>query len=130
MSQLRIDTGLISVLSGMVSLSMVSIHSSSCFSTYLPSRSLSLRMTSGATLAVLFSSAILSTPSPVNSCSTRLERINKFKGTGSPFANTFMSAGLSAGSSGCPCMGYPDLASHLLSGSLSLLSLSKKENHP
>ena len=76
-------------------------------------------MTSGATLTVLFSSAVLLIPSLVSSYSTRLERTNKSNRTRSTFANTFISTVLPAGSSACPGVGWPDLTSHLVSGSLS-----------
>ena len=56
---------------------------------------------------VLFSSAMLLICSLVSSCCTRLEWTNKTEVTGSPFANTFISAAVSAGSSGCPGMRCP-----------------------
>ena len=74
----------------------------------------------GAKLMVLFGSAILLISSLVSSCCTRLEQTNKSNGNRSPFANFFfISAAFSAGRSGCPGMGCPDLSSHLVSGSLS-----------
>ena len=117
--RLRMDTGLFSVLSVTVNRCMVSIHSRSCLSTSLSSKSRSFPMTSGATFTVLFNRAMLFIPSLVSSCCTKLDRTSRSNGTGSPLAKSFISAAVSTGRSGCPGIGCPDLSNHLVSGSLS-----------
>ena len=118
-SRLRMVDCLFSVLSVTLNRWMVSIHSQSCLSTSLSSKSRSLPMTSGATFTVLFSRAMLLIPSLASSCCIRLDRTSRSNGTASPLANTFISAAVSTGRSGCPGMGYPDLSSQLVSGILS-----------
>ena len=66
-SRLRMVTCLFSVLSVTVNRCMVSIHSQSCLSFFLPSKSRSFSMTSGATFTVLFSRYMLFTTSLVSS---------------------------------------------------------------
>ena len=118
-SRLRMATCLFSVLSVTVNHWMVSIHSRSCLSISLISKSRSFPLTSGATFTVLISRDILFIPRLVSSCCTRLDRTSRSSGTRSPLANTFISAAVSTGSSGCPGMGCPEFSSHLVSGSLS-----------
>ena len=76
-------------------------------------------MTSGATFTVLFSKTLILIPRQVSSYCTKFNRTSKSNGTGSPKANTFVSAAVSNGSSGCPGMECRDLSNHLVSGSLS-----------
>ena len=97
-SRLRMVTCLFSVLSVTVNRWMVSIHSRSCLSTSLSSKSRSFPMKSGATFTLLFSRAMLFIPSLVSPCCTRLDQTSRFKGTGSHLANTFVSAAVSTGS--------------------------------
>ena len=117
-SRPRMITGLYSVFSVTVNCCMVSIHSRSFLSTSLSSKSRSFPMTSDATFIVLFSRAMLFIPNQVRSCYTRLDRTSRSSGTGSPLAKTSISAAVSTGSSGCPCIGCPDVSSHLVSGNL------------
>ena len=69
-SRPRMITGLFSVFSVTVNRCMVSIHSRSCLSNSLSSKS-------GATFTVLFSRAMLFIPSLVSSCCTRLDRTSR-----------------------------------------------------
>ena len=74
-SRPRMITGLFSVFSVTVNRCIVSIHSRSCLSISLSSKSRSFPMTSGATFTVLFKRAMLFIPNLISSYCTRLDRI-------------------------------------------------------
>ena len=93
--RLRMVTGLFSVFSVTVNRCMVSIHSRSCLSTALSSKSRSFPTTPVATFTVLFNRAMLFIPNLVSSCGTRLDRTSRSSGTGSLLAQTFISAAIS-----------------------------------
>ena len=63
-----------------------------------------------------------------SSCRTRFERSNISTGTGSFLNRIFISADFSAGKSGYPEIGCPDLSNHLVKGSALYVSLSRSEN--
>ena len=107
--RLRMATGLYSFLSVIISPCMPSIHSSSCPSVSLSSRSRSFLMAADAKFTVLFSRAILLIPSLVRN---RITRGQHFYFSGR-FQRKF----------GLSWFGCPDLSSHLVSGILSQVSL-------